>query len=1009
VYDEMSERIPSILFDREDHDLLDIVKEVLHRDKSRVYIKNLLNPYLHPHGIREMAASRELRIAYAVAHILNSLEIGEARDRLSALRSLRDEVLSSAETHFRINTARVLIQIMKKLVRLQGGLRSCLELAHDFRLAASGNPRIIREQLRRHHLVEMPEDWNQIATDDHVHDVNTKGRKSPSHLIMDAWIKGIRRLKIIYYNYVKSDVAEELLEAAQIMGIRVRIGIEFTPRFRDRYVQIIWAPRGLLDTQDYLNFLSEPHVAAFTEEGKRVSEYRQHYVLAILEEFNTRHRDTIRKTYGFEVEPLDTTEFLRFVGMGQVSILHLSEFIHTKILPAMQARTEELRSIRSSSGGGSEREEMERLVDEMNNLDSEAIVERFLRPASNPGIPDPNIPRDDKDLPSLLMLSPRELVERFEHLHSGYSITLGLTGLDTEDVLEIIYECGGKITHLENFNLKDYTSGKTPPYGEINELQRALNSGNVITLKRILHEIIQKVEGSNHPDKASRKESLAGILHDIGALHSMYDASTLKSRIGSDSAGRSHHLYGMGLVIQDTLPPRARKDMRLTPSESRFIVPIYTGVYRRVSYVPREITNSVFRTISRWSEKLPGLRFIGKRRQEEWVTIKNSTIIGGRGNVVTLGGIDVERSNQLFLHPPEEQERSSPVSWRYMNSTLKIWIKILFGFLPAFLTFYLTKDWWLLGYFGAFIWFGITGLRNILQSVLGGGGFSRSPLLKWGDYVSWERLTDSLLFTGFSVPLLDYVTKTVLLDRLLGITVANGPVALYTVMAIANGLYISSHNAFRGFPRGVVVGNFFRTVLSIPLAILFNIVLAAILSGFGIVGINPILQKWAAIISKAASDCVAGIIEGFADRYRNIGTRLRDYRSKLDQLFNSYALTEIFFPESDILEMLESPQEFFRTLHKEATDLERIFSIHALDLLYFWMYQPRSRSALKMILRELSTEEIRIFVQTQSILSREREISQLFLDGVVGKNFSRALAFYLDRSGQYLETIRNEL
>ena len=66
---------------------------------------------------------------------------------------------------------------------------------------------------------------------------------------------------------------------------------------------------------------------------------------------------------------------------------------------------------------------------------------------------------------------------------------------------------------------------------------------------------------------------------------------------------------------------------------------------------------------------------------------------------------------------------------------------------PAFLTFALTKDWWVLAYLGAFIWFGITGLRNILQSVLGGGGFRRSRLLNWNDYISWTRITDSLLFT----------------------------------------------------------------------------------------------------------------------------------------------------------------------------------------------------------------------------------------------------------------------
>jgi len=113
----MEGKIPKILFDREDHELLVIVDEVLSRDKSREYIKNLLNPYLHPHGIKEMAASRELRIAYAVAHLLNSLEVGEARERLSSLRALRDEVLFSAKTHLRMNTARVLIQIMKRLVR----------------------------------------------------------------------------------------------------------------------------------------------------------------------------------------------------------------------------------------------------------------------------------------------------------------------------------------------------------------------------------------------------------------------------------------------------------------------------------------------------------------------------------------------------------------------------------------------------------------------------------------------------------------------------------------------------------------------------------------------------------------------------------------------------------------------------------------------------------------------------------------------------------------------------
>jgi len=180
-----------------------------------------------------------------------------------------------------------------------------------------------------------------------------------------------------------------------------------------------------------------------------------------------------------------------------------------------------------------------------------------------------------------------------------------------------------------------------------------------------------------------------------------------------------------------------------------------------------------------------------------------------------------------------------------------------------FLTFYLTKDWWLLSWFGAFIWFGITGARNIIQSVIGGGGIRRSPLLKWNDYVSWDRLTDSLLFTGFSVPLLDYLVKTLLLDRTFGVTTSTSPIMLYTVIALANGLYISTHNAFRGLSRGAVFGNFFRTVISIPIAVLFSMIAGDMLYAFGVADVNAVLQRWAAVISKGASDCVAGFIEGF--------------------------------------------------------------------------------------------------------------------------------------------------
>ena len=326
-------KLSGIMFDRRDHGLLTIVNDVLNRDKSQEYNKRKFYPHFHPHGIKKLAESRGLRIAYAVIHLLESLEAGKQDERLGALRALRDEVLNASDGDMPKNTARALLQIMKELVRSQGDYNRQLQLAHDFRITATGKPRIVRKQLQRYHLLEMPEEWNQLAFDDHVHDVNTKGRKSATHLIMDAWIKGIRRLRVVYYNYIQAPFAAELLEAAEIMGITMRIGIEYAARFRGRYVQLIWVPRGFIDTQAFLCFLTEAPVRALMEEGRQISEYRQQQVLQVLDAFNRRHLPVINETYGISLKPIDALAFLTFVKPGQTSLLHLAKFIHTQLLP----------------------------------------------------------------------------------------------------------------------------------------------------------------------------------------------------------------------------------------------------------------------------------------------------------------------------------------------------------------------------------------------------------------------------------------------------------------------------------------------------------------------------------------------------------------------------------------------------------------------------------------------------------------------------------------------------
>nr|MBC8359996.1 hypothetical protein [Candidatus Desulfatibia profunda] len=702
----MDNNVSRFLFDKRDHELIRIVNDVQRGKSSVKYARRFYSPYFHPHGIKEMTETRGLRIAFAVVHLLSSLEVGGMEDRINALRSLRNEVLDTAEGPMPKNTARVLLQIMKDLVRAHGDYRKQLELAHDFRTTAPGKPRVVRRQLKRYHLLEMPEEWNQIAFDDHVHDVNTKGRKSSTHLVMDAWIKGIRRLRVIHYNHIEPRFAAELLEAAKILDIDVRIGIEFFARFRDKYVQLIWVPRGFADAQAFLCFLAEPAVMKVMEAGRQVSLYQQQYVPALLRKFNQSHRLELNQTYGIELPPINEPDFLAYVGMGQKSRLHLAKFIHDQMLKVLQAQTERLRA-EYPSASPERCSDITRWIESMNTLDLEAVIDRYLEPEKNPEIRYPETPDDGPDVPELLRLTPFELLVRLTQLYSGYRVTLNLTHLKAEDVLELLYDCQGMITRLEIFNLKDHAAGKTAHIAEISRLQEAINKGSAIRLKQIIRQIIERLKQSGAATNTQQIDKLITILYDIDMFKSYYSGKPLKARIGSDSTGRSPKVHGMGLVIRETLPKRAQRQiMQDCRTDIRETIPIRINAYKYTVYIPKETGRPFEKVLDRLAAVLPVLSRLGLAHREGWQVQAASTRMAHPGNIVTLGGAQKETVNGLYLNPPELPESRRLFRWSYLNSHLKNALKVLLGFIPAFLTFALTKDWWVLAYGGAFIWFG---------------------------------------------------------------------------------------------------------------------------------------------------------------------------------------------------------------------------------------------------------------------------------------------------------------
>lgn len=994
----MSREHASIFFDRRDYEILSIVDQALDQGGKRA--RTIFSASLHPHGIIELAASHAERMAMAVINLLNSIEAEQAEYRLMALRALLDEVLYSARTEFRYNTARVLIQMMKEIVRTKGSSRRRLMLAHDFRRAATGNPRVVRRFLRQYHLLEMPENFNQVAMDHHVHDSNTKGRKNPTHLLMDAWVKGLRYLTIIYYNYISPEAVRELFSAAKIMNIHVRVGLEYRVPFRRRYIGLVWEPSGLSDPDDALDFLRERNVALLMEEGRSISEWNTSHVLNMLKRWNSEILPSLNRELELELSPLEQEKFLEFVGSGQASTLHLAEMAHLAMLPALRRRfnalAREAGELSASPGEESRLACLRERMSSLNNMTPEVLLRTWLQD-SKWSIPDPESSGvDAARLPVLAFSSPGELTERLLHLRGKSNIWLNLANLPPEDVLELLWDCRGRISHLESFNLKEWQEGQTPRLEEISALQLALNNKSPLPLKHIVSRLLRDAEAGGSPE--DNRAKLREILRNLPALQKPYLRRPLRSRIGTDSTSNSSMRHGMGLLLPETLPAHARRGLRRCEYEGIMRLPIKMSITPRLAFFsPREAQDNpgclarLLRRLLSWSR-------LDRIRKPDWIFPDIATF-SKSGNVITIGGIGSPDNN---LTDPGKHSAEARLSPAYLNAWILNSLKVCSGLLAAMLTFLYTQDWWFLAWFGAFIWFSITALRNIAQALLSGGALRRS-LLRWNDYVNFSRLCDSLMYTGFSVPLLELGVRYLLMGKALGSALQPGPVLVFSVMAVANGLYIASHNIYRGFPRAAVIGNLFRSVLGIPCSVFYHHLLLLLLTQLGVSDAALHLQLGAAVISKAASDTVAGLIEGTADKRNNLRLRRLDYENKLSQVIENYTRLELAYPEKNILRLLSHPENLLELTKENSLPLLRVAAIaNALDLMYFWDYQPQAQQALKRLVHAMAGEERVILARSQLVLSQVREVSQLFVDGLVGDHFSRALSFYLDRNAEYI-------
>jgi len=289
---------------------------------------------------------RRISIAESYLMVVSNLDSRHSRSRLEALRVLVDASFNSKSLDLPLNTARVQMALMKEAVKNRQNKRRQLELLHDFSISTHGQKQVIQRLCDELNIVLLPENGTRLEDfnygwDDHVHDTATSGRKNPTQLIIDAFIKGISELTVAYGSPSDIEMMEEVLEAGRIIGIRINIGFEFSMAVQGRrfhFMAILPRMRTPADARAFFRTNADALRDFFADLEKNQNN-RVEAVRGVLQEFNAASLEALNG--GFPDEPLYTVPELTFEALNafiptmSINRIHLAEFLYSTLRPVM--------------------------------------------------------------------------------------------------------------------------------------------------------------------------------------------------------------------------------------------------------------------------------------------------------------------------------------------------------------------------------------------------------------------------------------------------------------------------------------------------------------------------------------------------------------------------------------------------------------------------------------------------------------------------------------------------
>jgi hypothetical protein len=813
----------------------------------------------HPGGFFRELHRRRLSIAESYIQIVKNLDSDHYEERLFALKNLARQSLHAKTTRLPLNTARVQTDLMKEAIKSRNNRRKQLELLSDFSLASYGDEHVIRRLCKSFYLIEVPDSGKplkdlRMGWDSHVHDNVSEGRKTPSQVVLDAFIKGISEVILSHYTLGDERIIRETYDAGLILGVKAQIGVEFSVGQKWNRRHYMYVPPYFEDPCDLIKFLKDPEkdLASFVGGLNENADRRRQTVSHMLETFNQEHLPRINEGYSQGdpefCEALHWDDLQTIVLNGQASRIHLGELLFAKLRPIyfkriLLAKAQyELAKYRYHKKELSDLEfdiveaQYMELRKVYTTLSPVGLREKFIDGSTREDY-DSSFRAEEEVLPALVATGG--------HVVYIHPLEGGL-----KKAIEAVLVHHGGITHVESFNMQDSFKRNPNDLRLFNSFIGVLNEGNAKGLRDLIEQL-------NIPFSDVQCVELA---------LSTYQKKPLIPWCGSDSTGKDPTIPGMGFISPTQIPKKIRR------------------YYKKNHY----------------ALPFPISKLILKYRDRDLRSDNQES-----GAILSMG-----KTVEPFYNAvgdEEEYERPSIARvWNYLNPYLKMIIRIGISFPFAY---------FMLGLGYSLIWYGITFLRNILVDFVSAKGLDPRD---WSMRdINLENATQSLFWTGFSVPLLTFVKLRVDgLFLLANLTNAVGQqVIRFFAICFANGAYISLHNRLRHFDEKVIKANFFRSVFAWPPATVFSF-------------LGDFLTVPSIVQAKFWSDLMAGVIEGTGKSSQQIHLRKRDLWEILPQLYS---------------------------------ENRRERTIAMLDILYIWARRRKGKASLRQVLQ--SEEEIRDSIQ----------------------------------------------